>query len=80
MEWTRICLGFSIPALAAAHIVGTRISMIVLDIDVSYATTLLYLYEKGWEFVVRQSALVLVAWGHMVIGLHIWLRINPWYR
>ena len=80
MEWVRICLGFSIPALVAAHLVGTRISMIVLDIDVSYATTLLYLYEKGWEFVARQSALVVVAWGHMVIGLHIWLRIYPWYR
>ena len=32
-EWIRILLGFSIPALAAGHIVGTRIAMNVLDIE-----------------------------------------------
>jgi len=78
-EWIRICLGFSIPALAAGHIIGTRISMTVLDIEVNYPGTLAFFYGKGWVFVLRQSALVLVAWGHMAIGIYFWLRIRPWY-
>lgn len=78
-EWIRICLGFSIPALAAGHIIGTRIAMPVLDIEVNYPGTLAFLYGKGWVFVLRQSALVLVAWGHMAIGIYFWLRIRPWY-
>jgi adenylate cyclase len=78
-EWIRILLGFSIPALAAGHIVGTRIAMNVLDIEISYPGVIAVLYGKGWEFVLRQSTLVFVAWGHMAIGLHFWLRIRPWY-
>ncbi|MBT3905543.1 MAG: adenylate/guanylate cyclase domain-containing protein [Rhodospirillales bacterium] len=78
-EWIRILLGFSIPALAAGHIVGTRIAMAVLDIEVNYPGTIAFLYGKGWAFVLRQSTLIFVAWGHMAIGIHFWLRIRPWY-
>jgi hypothetical protein len=43
-EWNRIFLGFTIPALAAGHIIGTRISMAVLDIEVNYPGTIAFLY------------------------------------
>jgi adenylate cyclase len=78
-EWVRIFLGFSIPVLAAGHVLGTRVAMNVLDIEVTYPGVLAVLFGKGWEFVLRQSTLVFVAWGHMAFGIHFWLRLRPWY-
>jgi adenylate cyclase len=78
-EWVRIFLGFSIPVLAAGHVLGTRVAMNVLDVEATYPGVLAVLFGKGWEFVLRQSTLVFVAWGHMAIGIHFWLRLRSWY-
>ncbi len=79
-EWIRVILGFSIPVLAAAHFAGTRVTIQALGIDVSYPMALAAINGGGWDQILRQALLVLCTWGHMAIGLHLWLRLRPGYR
>jgi len=78
-EWIRLILGFLIPLLAAGHFIGGFITSRVLDIDISYPFVLSVLYSNGWPFILRQTLLVLTVWAHMSMGIHLWLRLKPWY-
>jgi adenylate cyclase len=79
-ELSQIVLGFLIPFLLVQHVVGTRISDNFFRTDEGYYAYLL------WVFFVRspghgylQMLVLLVAWGHAMIGLHFWLQVRPWY-
>src|SRR3984957_3727417 len=79
-EMSQILLGFAIPLLLVRHVVVTRISDSFFHTDVSY-----YAYPL-WVYFVRspdhgfvQMLVLVVAWGHAMIGLHFWLRVRPWY-
>ena len=78
-EWLRLLLGFSIPILAAAHIVGVRTTAGVLGSDTSYPLVLAAIFGGGWATVLRQGLLILAVWMHFAIGIHLWLRLRPWY-
>src|SRR3546814_18948735 len=43
----------------------------------------LYVVTAHWAFdpidALQQAVLVLVVWSHGCIGLHLWLRLKPWY-
>ena len=78
-EWVQLLLGLSIPLLAALHVVGTRITIITLGMDISYPYVLAALYGKGAFIIFRQGLLVVAAWGHMAVGIHFWLRTKAWY-
>jgi adenylate cyclase len=79
-ELTQLVLGFAIPILLAQHVVGTRIGQDYLRTDTGYYAYLLWIYfvqspkDGYWQMVV-----LVVAWGHAMIGLHFWLRVRPWY-
>ena len=79
-ELGQITLGFALPILLARHVVGTRISDSFFHTDVAYYAYLLWIYfarapDEGY----LQMLVLLIAWGHAMIGLHFWLRVRPWY-
>jgi len=79
-ELSQIILGFAIPILLARHVVGTRISDNFFHTDVGYYAYLLWLYfVRVPEYGYLQMLVLVVAWGHAMIGLHFWLRVRPWY-
>jgi adenylate cyclase len=79
LEALRYAFGVLIIPLAALHILGTRLVHEVYGVDDSY----LYVVTAQWVFepayAVQQTLLVLVVWSHGCIGLHLWLRLKPWY-
>ena len=78
-EVTQILLGLAIPYLLLVHIVNTRGTRILTGIDINYPYEIANLWVDPWTRF-RQILLVLLVWGHFVVGLHFWLRIRGWYR
>src|ERR1700741_4191921 len=79
-ELSQVGLGFAIPFLLVRPVVTTRISDSFLHTDVGYYAYLLCVYfVRSPEYGFVQMLVLVVAWGHAMIGLHFWLRIRPWY-
>jgi adenylate cyclase len=78
-ESTQILLGLAIPYLLLVHIVNTRGTRILTGIDINYPYEIANLWVDPWTRF-RQILLVLLVWGHFVVGLHFWLRIRSWYQ
>jgi adenylate cyclase len=79
-EMSQLVLGFAIPLLLVRHVVVTRISDSFFHTDVGYYAYLLWVYfVRSPEHGVVQMLVLVVAWGHAMIGLHFWLRVRPWY-
>src|ERR1700722_3378487 len=79
-DLSQVVLGFAIPFLLVRHVVTTRISDSFLHTDVGYYAYLLWIYfVRSPEHGVVQMLVLVVAWGHAMIGLHFWLRLRPWY-
>lgn len=78
--WEAVQLGFglSLLPLATAHIVGTRARIGLLDIDVTYPQIVTILWQNPTGSA-KQILLMAIVWGHMVVGLHFWLRLKKWY-
>jgi len=77
-EAAQIVLGLLVPPLIALHVLGTRFNHEYNGIETTYP----YVVWAIWNgrSIWQQPVLVLVAWLHLCIGLHFWLRIKPWYR
>src|SRR5215831_6227628 len=78
-EAIQILLGLAIPYLLLVHIVNTRGTRILTGIDIDYTYEIANLWVDPWTRY-RQIALVLLVWGHFVVGLHFWWRLYGWYR
>ncbi len=79
-ELSQIVLGFGIPLLLVRHVVATRISDSFFHTDVGYYAYLLWVYfVRSPDYGFVQMLVLVVAWGHAMIGLHFWLRVRPWY-
>jgi len=78
-EAIQIVLGLTIPYLLLVHIVNTRGTRILTGIDIDYTYEIANLWVDPWTRY-RQIALVLLVWGHFVVGLHFWWRLYGWYR
>jgi adenylate cyclase len=62
------------------HVVVTRISDSFFHTDVGYYAYLLWVYfVRSPDHGFVQMLVLVVAWGHAMIGLHFWLRVRPWY-
>ena len=77
-EAAQLGLGLLIPPLLIGHIVATRVSREVLGIDISYEIVVTGLWQNNW-LILRQTLVMLIVWGHLVVGLHFWLRLKSWY-
>ncbi len=78
-ELAQMILGLLIVPLLAGHATANWGGRILLGVEVDYYFTISGIFSNSW-YVLRQLLLVLVAWLHVCIGLHFWLRIKPWYR
>lgn len=78
-EGVQILLGLSIPYFLLVHVVNTRGTRMMSGIEIDYVYEIANLWVKPWiRF--QQVMLVLLVWGHFVMGLHFWWRVYPWYR
>src|ERR1700745_3285984 len=79
-EFSQLVLGFAIPILLVRHVVVTRISDSFFHTDTAYYAYLLWVYfVRSPDHGILQMLVLIVAWGHAMIGLHFWLRVRPWY-
>ena len=78
-EAVQILLGLTIPYLLLVHIVNTRGTRILTGIDIDYTYEIANLWVDPWTRF-KQVALVLLVWGHFVVGLHFWWGLHSWYR
>jgi adenylate cyclase len=78
-EATQLGLGLLIPVPLIAHIVGTRLAYTWFDQIDSYPRLLLGMWTLAPAIGIRQSLVVVMAWVHVCIGLHFWLRLQRWY-
>ncbi|MFK8081860.1 MAG: adenylate/guanylate cyclase domain-containing protein [Granulosicoccus sp.] len=74
----QIALGLALPFLLIGHAMGTRGADIILDIQRTYSDVLIQLWSSP-EGVIRQYALLFIAWSHLCVGIHFWLRHKPSY-
>lgn len=78
-ELAQLILGLSIIPLLAGHMAATWGSRVLMDVEVDYEFVLGGILNSPW-LITRQTLLILVAWSHVVIGLHFFFRLFSWYR
>lgn len=76
-EILQIALGLAIPLLLVDHVVGTRVMGSLFGLDETYRAVLRRLWPS---LAVTQSLLLLLVWGHGIIGLHFSLRSLDSYQ
>lgn len=81
LEAWQLGLGLTIPLLLAPHVSDARMGVLLYGLEDSYFRVL-YLFWVADPAVSlpRQLALLIAVWTHGCIGIHMWLRIRPWYR
>ena len=78
-EAVQIVLGFTIPVMVASHVLANRGAHEVFGVNDTYAYVILSLWVFApWQGVLQTAAL-LTAWTHGVLGLFFWLRLKPWF-
>lgn len=79
VEALRLLLGLLLPLLLIGHFVGTRYVGDVFGVEPSYVRIVRAIWSP--EGLWQQLALLVVAWAHGCLGLHMALRIRPmWQR
>jgi adenylate cyclase len=78
-EALQLALGVCIPVLLVNHVVGTHIAHELYGFQDSYTVLVLVFWELKPGIGLSQAALLLVAWAHGCMGVHYWLRMQPWY-
>jgi adenylate cyclase len=81
MELLQLALGLTIPVLIIAHVLGVRLALTLHGHHVLYPQVLFAYFVSfpAWR-IWGMVAAILVAWIHGCIGLHMWLRMKPFYR
>jgi adenylate cyclase len=78
-EAAQLLLGLAVPLLLLGHVLGTRVTTMLYDVDTTYPHVVDIIW-KDPELRVRQIALLLAVWLHAAVGLHYWLRLRRRYR
>lgn len=78
-EAAQLLLGLAIPVLIAEHILATKIFEALAGGNANYAYVANAIWVLSPETGLKQSAAVLVIWGHGCIGVYFWLRYRPWF-
>lgn len=79
-EGFQAVLALCIPFLLPAHILATRGGHELFGLNDSYLYEIIgvwvWLPQNAWIL----AAALLVVWSHGCIGMHLWLRLRPWYE
>ncbi|MCP4472187.1 MAG: adenylate/guanylate cyclase domain-containing protein [Gammaproteobacteria bacterium] len=78
-ELAQLVLGLSVVPLLAGHIADTWGARVLMGFNPNYQYALTNLLSDRWELA-RQGLLMLIVWGHAVLGLHFFLRLFRSYR
>jgi adenylate cyclase len=78
-QTTQAALGLSIPPLLLSHVMGTRMAYSLFGTDSSYTRVLLVQWYLAPEVGLRQALTLVLVWIHGCMGVHFWLRFQPWY-
>jgi len=80
-RWQQLQLisGIAMILLLIPHVVPIRGYYHGFEVDTTYALILQKIWLDAGELV-RQFALLIVAWIHICLGLHYWLKTKSWYR
>ena len=77
VEWVRLVLGLLTLTLLSVHLASNIYLYEVLELPHGYAPYLLKIWPWAWPL---QFVLMVSAWSHGCIGIHLWLRLRPGYR
>ncbi|MDA0261471.1 MAG: adenylate/guanylate cyclase domain-containing protein, partial [Proteobacteria bacterium] len=78
-EALQVIFGLAVPPLIAIHVIGNRLAYELFDLNDTYAYVLLSTWiADPWQ-AVRLIAALIAAWLHGCLGMHMWLRLKPWY-
>lgn len=77
-EALQVVLGLLIPLMLVDHLIYTRGAHEMLGVNtmLGYVDRLIWGTADGW----MQAILLVIAWVHGAIGLHMWLRLTDWWR
>lgn len=78
-ELAQLLLGLSIVPLLAGHVAATWGARVLLGYDINYEYALSGILSNDW-IMTKQAMLLLVAWSHVVLGLHFFFRLFRWYK
>ncbi len=78
-EFAQLLLGLSIIPLLAGHVAATWGARVLMGFNINYEYSLSGILSNDWVLT-RQGLLLIVAWSHVVIGLHFFLRLFRWYQ
>ncbi len=79
IEPLQLVLGLSIPLLAAAHVIGTRLGHALFGQDRFYLQVLHGYLTNSFRLSLTLAVLI-VAWVHGSIGLYFWLRMKTFFK
>jgi adenylate cyclase len=80
IEPLQLVLGLSIPALAAAHIIGTRLGYTLFGTSRLYPQVLHGYWATPSHRIWLTLSVLIVAWIHGSIGLYFWLRMKAFFK
>jgi adenylate cyclase len=81
LEAMQLGLGLLIPLLLIPHASNVRLGSVLYGLDDSYFRLVYQYWLTGPVLgLPRQFFLMLAVWIHGCIGLHMYLRLRPWYR
>jgi len=73
-------LGLSIPMLAAAHVIATRLGHTLFGLDRFYPQVLHGYWATASNRIWLTLSVLIIAWIHGSIGLYFWLRMKTFFR
>jgi adenylate cyclase len=77
-NWLQTGLGLALPILLVNHIMQTRGVNLLLDIKPNYSRVVTSFWTDP-AGVAQQIVLLILAWTHMAMGIHYWLRHRAGY-
>jgi len=81
LEIAQLLLGLTIPVLVITHVLGVRLAYTLHGHELLYPQVL-FAYFVSWPAwrMWGMIAAILASWIHGCIGLHMWLRMKPFYQ
>jgi adenylate cyclase len=78
-EVLQVLFGLMIPPLLALHVVANRGLHELYGVNDTYAFVIASIWVFDPAEGLRQATAVVAAWLHGCLGMHMWLRLKPWY-
>src|SRR5579863_811395 len=80
IEPLQLVLGLSIPALIAAHIIGTRLGHTLFGLEKYYPQVLHGYFATVSPRLGLTTLALVISWIHGCIGLYFWLRLKAFFQ